>query len=266
MRKLSASALSSYLRSPKSFYWSYIKSLAPIQPSVSNFDEAKIWGSLWAEFVDRFYKEVPEKENCKQVVADWLDQTQDWVPDKKRDALTKALESLSAQYYQTFNPQDGARTPEQSEMWVENDRFVGRLDGLSADGIVHEVKTTSKCPQLSSQLWKVEHSLQVRLYCVITDAQGYCVEFAFKDSPAQLFRGPVQYVTKEEKACWEQELNALADHIYALGEDPCNYPCHTDGCCLTTRYMVSMCPWETLCTMGHNEITGIAFKTKEHRK
>lgn len=265
-RKLSASALNTFLKSPKAYYWGYIARLEPLAPSVATYDHDKLCGIIWAQFVDRFYKGVSEEQNLKVTMANWLEQTDGWVPEKAKDKLTNALSTWGATYYQTFNPEDGCRDPQKSELFVENDRFIGYLDGLSADGIVHEVKSTSRSPQLAGQLWKVQNSIQVKLYAVLTEAKGVCIEFAFKDPPFTIFRGPVLEVTDTQRKCWEKELNALADFIYSLGDSICNYPCHPDGCCLVTKGITSMCQFETLCDQGLNDITSIAFKEKQRRK
>lgn len=263
MHKLSASALNTFLKSPRQFYYQYVLRLEPLSPSISTFDHDKVFGSLWSEYIDRFYKGISEKENSELTMKLWLDKTEGWVPDKIRDVKTKAFEELMPQYYQMFSPDDGCRTAEKSELWIENDRFCGRLDGISDEGIIHEVKSTSRSPNLTEQLWKVAHSTQVKLYCVIMDAKGYCIEFGFKDKPFQVFRGPVETVTAEQKQGWEKGLNSLADYIYSLGDDINNYPCSPDGCCLTTKYMVSMCPFAALC--DGVEGAEIAFKKREHR-
>lgn len=265
INKLSASAISTYLKSPKQFYYRYVLKIEPIQPSVGNFDEAKIFGVLWAEFVDRFYKGVGEGKNTTQLFNDWTEQTDGWVPEKKRDALTKALHNLAPSYYNLFLPEDGARTPEKSELRLENDRFVGILDGLGDDGIIHEVKTTSRSPQLAEQLWKFQHSLQVRLYAVLAQAEGVIIEFAFKDSPYAIYRAEPMMIKASQREEWEKELNALADQIYSLGDDPDNYPCHTDGCCMVTKGFVSMCPYSVICDIGLTEATKLFYKPKKHR-
>lgn len=264
--KLSASALNTFLRSPKAFYWQYIARLMPVQPSVVTFDEAKTCGVLWAEFVNRFYNKIGETENRKQLLNNWYEQTEGWVPEKARDRLTEALESWSSSYYQMFSPDDGVRGEGKSELFVENDRFLGYLDGLSDEGVVHEVKSTSRSRQLSGQLWKVQNSLQVKLYCVLAQAKGIRIEFAFKDTPYQIFRGPEAPVTKDQLVAWEQELNALADRIYSLGDDPNNYPCHPDGCCLVTKGVTSMCSFQVLCEDGLNDMTKYGYKPKTRRE
>lgn len=264
--RLSASALNTFLKSPKQYYWRYKASLEPIQKSVVSFDEAKLCGIVWAEFVNRFYNGVSETENCKQTLDDWYAQTDGWVPEKARERLTKALETWGRSYYQMFHPDDGVRGKGKSELLLENDRFLGYLDGLSDDGIVHEVKSTSRSPQLVGQLWKVTNSIQVKLYCVLAKAKGVCIEFAFKDAPNQIFRGPVTYVSAEQLRAWEQELNSLADYISSLGDDPNNYPCHPDGCCLVTKGITSMCQYEALCESGLSEFTKYGFKPKERRE
>lgn len=264
--KLSASALNTFLKSPKAYYWAYIARLQPIQQSVITFDHDKLCGIIWAEFVNRFYNGISETENKKITLQDWFDKTDGWVPEKAKDRLTKALESWSSQYYQMFNPDDGVRGNGKSELFLENDRFLGYLDGLSDEGIVHEVKSTSRSPQLAGQLWKVQNSIQVKLYCVLAKANGHCIEFAFKDTPYQIFRGPTVLINDEQLAGWEKELNGLADYIYSLGDDPNNYPCHPDGCCLVTKGGTWMCQFEALCSDGLNDFTKYGFKAKEKRK
>jgi len=265
-RKISASGLGTFLRSPKSFYWRYIANLEPIQPSVITYDHDKLAGVVWAEFVDRFYQGINEATNTKQMLADWNEQTDGWVPEKAKERLTKALESWAATYYQMFNPKDGCRLPDKSELKVENDRFLGYLDGLGEGDIIHEVKSTSRSPQLAGQLWKVQNSIQVKLYAVLTKANGAVIEFAWKDTPYQIFRAPAILFTEEQRQGWEQELNALADYITSLGDDIHNYVCNPDQCCLVTKGVTSMCQYEALCDMGFNKATGIAYKTKERRK
>lgn len=264
--KLSASALNTFLKSPKAYYWQYIARLVPLQSSVATYDHDKICGILWAEFVNRFYEGAGESSNCKTLLDDWYQQTEGWVPEKAKDRLTKSLEAWSRNYYQMFNSDDGVRGKGKSELFVENDRFLGYLDGLSDDNVVHEVKSTSRSPQLAGQLWKVTNSTQVKLYCVLVKAKGIIIEFAFKDSPYAIFRGPETQVSAEQLAAWEQELNKLADYIYSLGDDPHNYPCHSDGCCLTTRGVTSMCQYEALCDMGLNSITKMGYKEKTRRE
>ena len=262
--KLSASALSLYLRSPRAYYWRYITKLDPVVQSVATFDHDKICGILWAEFVDRFYKGVGEAENTDKLFQDWQEQTQGWVPPKVSERLTTALQAWATAYYQMFNPTDGCRNG--SEKLVENDRFVGYLDGLSHDLIIHECKTTSRAPQLSEQLLRVQSSIQIKLYAVMTKANGVVIEFSFKDSPYQVFRAPMLPITQQQREHWEQELNALADSIYALGTDEHNFPCHPDGCTIISKNFVGLCPYQSLCLDGLTEVTAIAFKTKEHRK
>lgn len=264
--KLSPSALNTFLKSPKQFYWRYIAKLEPVQASVATYDHDKLAGVLWAEFVNRFYNGVEEKKNTNVLISDWLQQTEGWVPFKAQDKLTKALEAWAANYYQMFNPEDGARGKGKSELYLENDRFLGYLDGLSDDGVVHEVKSTSRSPQLMGQLWKVQNSIQVKTYCVLAKATGVVIEFAFKDSPYQLFRGPVTPISEEQRNGWEQELNALHDRIVSLGDDINNYPCHPDGCCLTTKGVTSMCSYESLCDMGLTDITKLGYKAKSRRE
>ena len=262
MRKLSASALATYLKSPKQFYWRYVAQLEPVQLQVATFDHDKIFGIEWAAFVDRFYKGVTEKQNLDTTMANWLEKTDGWVPEKARLRLTTALNTLAPQYYQLFSPDDGCRTAKLSEMRIENERFVGILDGLSDDGIVHEVKTTSRSPSLSDQLWRVQNSIQVKLYCVMVKAKGHCIEFAWKDSPNQIFRGPTVFVSEKQRETWERELNAIADKIYSLGDNPDNYPCHPDGCCLVSKGMVAMCSYTVLCEQGQSEVSDLLYRKR----
>lgn len=260
-KKLSASGLTTFLKSPKSFYWRYIAKLEPIGLSVATYDHDKLAGQLWSEFLDRFYRGSDEEANTTQVLADWDEKTSGWVPEKAKDRLTKALEHWAAGYYQMFNPEDGARYV--SELRLENDRFMGYLDGLSKDNIIHEVKSTSRSPQLDGQLWKVQRSLQVRLYAVLAKAIGIRIEFAFKDPPYALYRSQVLDVTPEQLVTWEAEFNGLADYIYSLGDDPNNYPCNPDGCCLVTKGVTSMCQFYPLCADGLTEENMITYKPRE---
>lgn len=264
MNKLSATSLSCFLKSPKQFYWRYVAQLEPIQQQVANFDHDKLFGVLWARFVDNFYKGIPEQENTKAILKEW-DEGTDWVPSKAKERLTKALESLCPTYYQQFDPEDGVRQDVSSELRLEDERFVGILDGLSADKVIHEVKSTSRSPQISEQLWKVQHSLQVKLYTVLAGAEGIRIEFAWKDAPYGIFRAPVWWIDEEQRKVWKEELDNLADTIYGLGEDYENYPCHTDGCCMTTKGFVSMCPYQLLCEQGLNEVTKTFYKPKTKR-
>jgi hypothetical protein len=272
--KLSASALSCYLESPRRFYWQYIKRLEPLMPSTSNFDHDKIAGSLWSEFVDRFYKSgkpdkdgyggITEAENIGKLIHDFREQTDGWCGPKVQERLTEAMLSWGGSYYQLFDPSDGCRNG--SEKFMENDRFLGYLDGLSHDLILHEVKSTSRSKQISEQLWKVQNSLQVKLYCVLAEATGIRIEFAWKDAPYGIYRSEVKEVTPEQRKSWEQQLNALADHIYSLGDDPDNYACHSDGCCITTKNFVSVCEYQALCDYGLNEITACGYKHRTNRR
>lgn len=263
MRKLSASALATFLKSPRLFYYRHVANLEPVMLSVATWDHDKIAGSLWSAFVDRFYKGTGERENVAKMLSDWEEQTASWVPEKVKERLTKALLAWGAAYYQQFSPSDGCRTAEGSELKIENERFVGYLDGISADGIIHEVKSTSRSPQLSEQLLKVQSSIQIKLYAVMTDATGVVIEFAWKDSPYQIFRAPALAITAQQRAHWKQELDSLADSIYALGDDEHNYVCHTD-CQIMTKNFSGSCPYQALC-LGL-EGAGIAYKTREHRK
>lgn len=262
--KLSASAISTFLKSPRAYYWRYVAKLEPAILSVVSYDHDKLAGILWSAFVQRFYDGMTEANNTSILLQAWADQTEGWVPQPARDRLTKAMEAWASAYYQTFSPTDGCRI--QSEVLVENDMFLGYLDGISADKIIHEVKSTSRSPQLAGQLWKVTNSIQVKLYAVLTQAEGVRIEFAWKDSPYGIFRGPMTTITAVQRAGWEQELTALGNLIYSLGDDINNYPCHPDGCSITGKHVTSMCSYETLCTMGVTEETQIAYKPKTHRK
>ena len=263
--KLSATSLSTFLESPKAFYWRYIKKLEPLMLSTASFDHDRIVGVLWADWVDRFYKGVPETENTKRLFAAWDSQTDGWVGKVTKDRLTDALYAWANIYCERYSPDDGVRNG--SEKFVENERFLGYLDGLNHDGtIIHEVKSTSRAKSVSEQLWKVQRSIQVKLYTVLTGAEGVLIEFAYKDKPHDIFRAPVMPVTVEDRAGWEQELNTLADYIYSLGDDEHNYVCHADSCNLITKNFTGLCEYQTLCELGCNETTRVGYKMKEHRK
>lgn len=261
--KLSASSLSCFIESPKQYYWRYIARLEPISQSVMTYDHDKLCGILWAEFVDRYYKKVEEAENTKQMLEDWDQQTDGWVPPKFKERLTLAMQAWATHYYQTFSPDDGVRNG--SEKLVENERFLGYLDGLSSDETtIHEVKSTSRAKSVSEQLQKVQLSLQVKLYAVLTGATGAVVEFAFKDPPYSIFRAPRYAFEASEVKGWEQSFNVLADYIYSLGEDKDNYLCHWDSCNLITKNFTGCCSYQSLC-LG---LPGaeICFKPKQHRE
>ena len=264
--KLSASGLATFLKSPKQYFWRYKANLEPSQPQVSTFDHDKLFGTVWTEYVDRFYKGVPEAQNAAQARDLWLGATEGWVPEKAREKLTTALGNLMPQYYQQFSPDDGVRS-QGSELFVENEKFLGYLDGLGDDNVVHEVKTTSRSPQISEQLWKIGHSIQVKLYCVLADANGYRLEIGFKDPPHAILRAPVVLVTDEQKVAWKHELDALYDTIQALGDNPDNYPCHSEGCCMTTKGMVSMCSYRELCDgQTSQEVVELLYKRRTSRE
>lgn len=261
--KLSATSLSCFLESPKAFYFRYIKRMEPLQPSVMSFDHDKICGVLWAEWVDGFYKGVPEAENTKRMLAAWDSQTDGWVGKTTKDKLTEAMKAWAGIYCERYSPKDGIRNG--SEKFVENERFLGYLDGLSADHqTIHEVKSTSRAKSTSEQLWKVQRSIQVKLYTVLTGASGVLIEFAYKDTPHDIYRAPVLPITKAERDGWEKELNSLADYIYSLGDDPNKYVCHPDSCCIISKGFTSICGYQSLC----EKVPGaeVAFKLKQSRE
>lgn len=234
--------------------------------SVQDFSHDRHFGSIWSTVVDKFYSEVPEDKNLSASVAAWLDATEGWVPNTTRDRYTEALKTLIGQYYQNFSPDDGARGKGKSELKVENDKFLGYLDGLSDDEIVHECKSTSRPKQLSEKLWQIGNSLQIKLYCVLTKAKGYRIEMAFKDAPQGIVRADVVPVTAEQLVSWEKGLNTLADHIYSLGTDPDNYICNSGGCAINTKNFSSPCSCAVLCEQGLNDMTKIGYKLREGRK
>ena len=171
-RKLSASGMSLFLKSPKAFHHRYIASLESAVESVGTFSHDRICGSLWSAFVDRFYKGMAEGENTERMLVAWQEQTQGWVPVKTQERYAEAMKTWANTYYQGFSPDDGARDPDKSEYFVENDRFIGYLDGFdSKNRYIHEIKSTSQAPQLSEQLLKVQMSLQIKLYAVLTQAK-----------------------------------------------------------------------------------------------
>ena len=235
-------------------------------PSVGTYDHDKLSGILWAEFVNRFYSGVEEKKNKTQMLQNWNDQTDGWVPAKAKERLTNALDTWGTMYYQMFRADDGVRGKGKSELFLENERFLGYLDGLSDDSVIHEVKSTSRSPSLAGQLWKVQNSLQVKLYSVLAKATGIIIEFAYKDTPYTIYRSQEIPVTKAQLLAWESELNKLADYIYSLGDKEENFLCNPDGCCLTTKNITSMCSYELLCSDGVTEGTSLGFKEKTRRE
>ena len=132
--------------------------------------------------------------------------------------------------------------------------------------MVHEVKSTSRAKSVAEQVWKFDNSIQIKLYCVLAKATGFRLEFAWKDPPFGIFRCPITEVSEAKRKGWEQELNTLADFITSLGDDPNNYPCNPNGCCIVTKGFVGMCANQSLCDMGLTEFTKIAFKEKKQRE
>ena len=249
MTKLSASAMTAFLESPKAFYWQYLHAgtgVTACQPSVAAYDHDLMFGTRWAEFVDGFYTGKDWREPFVGLQGDM----QDWVPEKLATTYLANFQALMNNYHSCFSPSDGVRTPSTSELRLESERFVARLDGLSADGIIHECKATSRAPSLDMQLWKVENSIQVKLYAVLAKAEGIRIEFAYKDAPQVVFRAPVKRITAEQRARWSSELHALADSIDScIARDPGDgsaFVCHTD-CTLVTKRYVGACKWQPLC-------------------
>jgi hypothetical protein len=252
------------MESPKAYYWRYIANLEPANQSVAAFDHDKLCGVLWAEFVDRFYRRsCTQPANLEAMLKAWEAGTEGWCPQVARDKLTKAMEAWAEIYYNTYTPTDGMRNG--SEKLVENDRFLGYLDGLSHDGLtIHEVKTTSRAKSVHEQVLKIQLSWQVKLYAVLTKATGAVVEIAFKDPPYSIYRAPRYDFTPEEVLGWEQGFNHLADYIYSLGDDPKNYVCYADSCSLITKNFTGVCEYQPLC-LG---ISGaeVGFKPRKRRE
>ena len=252
--KLSASAITAFLKSPKSFYFQYLHNgtgVSPIQPSVQDFSHDLCFGSRWAEFVHAFYQNAPA-EDFEAIRGALHADLLGWVPDKILTTYLDAFSALMANYYASFRTDDGCRTPETSELRVESDRFVGRLDGISADGIIHECKATRRAPSLDTQLWKVENSIQVKLYAVLTGAEGVRIEFAYKDSPCVVYRAPMKKITATMRQAWSRGLDCIADSVEACISmipefGPEAFPCHPDGCTIVTQRFVGSCPWRLLC-------------------
>lgn len=258
-RKLSASAIQTFLSSPRAYYFRYVLQLEPITPGASTSPDA-LCGSLFAEFTDRFYKGHLEGANTSQLMGDWHEQTQGWVPERWKAPLTNALEAWASMYYQLFSPDDGARNG--SEKRVENDRFMGYVDGLSHDKILLELKTTSRARSLQEQIWSFQRSIQVKLYCVLTEATGIRIEMVYKDQPYGIYRADVVPVTPAQRATWEKELNALYDAIMSLGDDPDNYTCHSKGCSIISKNYTSLCAYSALCEHGVTDEVLVGYQPR----
>ena len=249
MSKLSPSGIVDYLRSPKYFYWSRVynngEGLEPLEPSVTRYDHDKIFGQVWAAFVWRFYLGTFSEDNLLQAREEWYEMTRGWVPEQTQAKYTGILNNLVADYYTQFSQVAGVRTA--SEQWFENDFLRGRVDGINSAGIVHEVKTTTRSPQLAEQLWRVENSIQVKSYAVLAKAEGVQIEFAFKDAPQVTWRAPVKTITEEQRRGWHEELRLLTSQIYEYASCGNLYPCNPDGCCFVSKNFVRMCPYKPLC-------------------
>jgi hypothetical protein len=273
MNKLSPSAIVDYLRSPKLHFWKRVYNngagLEPLEPSVQRYDHDKSFGVVWAKFVEHFYLGFKLKPNLDFAMSHWRNITDGWVEDKVRQPYDLALSALVEDYYNQFSPDDGMRSGG-SEVWLESEFVRGRADGLfhgdsryDEENVlkIHEVKTTSRAPQLAEQLWKVENSIQVKTYTYLADATGVCVEFAFKDPPHTTYRAPIRPITAVERSQWRAEIEGLARHILSLGGKESDYPCNPDGCCLVTKRFVGMCPYQVLC-QGNLEVIPYLFKPR----
>jgi len=240
--------MSAFLESPKSFYWQYLHAGTGLSyaPSVARYDHDLAFGTRWAEFVDAFYttRPITQASSLEADLSGWA--------EKIKPTYLTSFVALQNNYIASFSPDDGVRTPDTSELRLESDRFVARLDGLSADGIIHECKTTSRAPSLDMQLWRVENSLQVKLYAVLAEAEGVRIEFAYKDSPNVVFRAPVKAITREQRRFWKAELESLWEAIQlCLHREPAwghaAFPCHPDGCTIVSKRFIGECPWKSMC-------------------
>ena len=262
--KLTASALSAFLRSPKSFYWAYLhqnaRGVEPL-PNMKDYAHDLVFGQLWGEFVTYFYANTGMPQDFQLM---WKTRTNGWVDAKTQEQYANVLQALMLSYLQQFSPTDGVRTPESSERRYENDRFYGFIDGISDDGILHECKTAKRAMRLDEQLWQVQNSIQIKLYVVLTQAAGVCIEFAYKDAPCSVFRTPIVHFNGEQRDKWQWELNSLADGIALMTERSLKlghmaFPCHPSGCTINTKNFTGTCKYRMLCdsdpTADHFYIT-----------
>ena len=121
--KLTASAISAFLKSPASYKWAYLaengRGLEP-PPSTQYYSHDLVFGQVWGEYVGAFYARAayyPDAHFIQRTLP-WCDRT---LQAKYCDALLGLVES----YAQQFSPDDGARTPDSSERRIENERFYG---------------------------------------------------------------------------------------------------------------------------------------------
>ena len=258
MSKLSYSAIADFLKSPAYYWWRHkyvhpehpgTRGIIPLDLSMTRFDHDRIFGQVWATFVHRFYAGVEFHVNAEQSHALWATEASGWLDGREFKRLDNALTNLMLDYNLRFSADDGVRTPDTSEMWLENDTFCARLDGLSADGIIHECKATKHAVSLTAQLDKYRYSLQAQLYAVLTDAKGIRIELAFKDEPHEVYRDQVVPYKREQVEQWRIGLNSLAQAIERVGD---TFPCHSEGCNIVSKRYASLCPYQTLC-QGHME-------------
>ena len=264
-RKLSPSAIDTFLESPRAYYYRYLHpntdgtfGLESLQKSTSNYDHDLLAGKLWAAFVDRFYRRVEMTPNSDQMLAEWMQESEGWVAPKLRGSYTDALHTLALHYYSTYNLDDNARLF--SEMTVEDEHFTGRLDGLSSERVIHEVKLTRHTSYTSEKVWLVQNSTQIKMYAFLTDATGVLVELGYKDSPYETYRAPVKYFTDEQKSQWRKEYLALAKLIWDTQE----FPCTAERCSMVTKAGARMCQWRELC-QGNQECMVFFQPRGEHR-
>ena len=254
---LSPTAISCYLKSPKLFYWQYVRNIVPKELSADRYDHDKIFGNIWSEYVDGFYKK--RADILELAVARWRVETEGWLATKERGSYEKSLLALANCYQNSYNPDDGMRS-QGSELELKTNDWHVVLDGLGDGHVIHECKATSRAQSLKEQVWKYQNSIQARMYAVVTDAAGIVIELAFKDSPHQVFRAPIREFTTEEKLRWLNEFTDLRNEIFRPERD---YVCNVEACGFTSKYRTSICPYRELCE-GSDDITN--YKQRKRRE
>lgn len=244
--KLSPSAITTFFDSPAKFYWRYLyqgRGLESLEKSEQNYDHDLVVGGAWSAFVHRFYQGMLLEENRDATLAEWMKGSEGWVSPKVRGQYTDVLSTLAEKYYTKFSPDDGVRSL-MSEQEVSNELFYGTPDGVSSEKVIHECKLTTRAKSLTAQYEiKYLHSIQIKVYAVILQATGACIELAFKDNPPEIIRMPVEPIAKETLDKWSAELAELHSAITNMKL----YPCNPAGCSIVGKYSLSLCPFKGLC-------------------
>jgi len=260
LTKLSPTAVSTYLKNRRQFFWNYIfvhpehpntVGIIPTDKSQDRYDGDLVFGDVWAKFTHRFYNRTEQTENVSLSLYEFEQGVAGWMLPKDKKRFTEALGALADYYYRTFDPQDRFA----SEVRIETEQWVGRLDGWMDGKVIHECKATSSAGSLIEQVRCLQNSVQSRLYAVMTRARGICYELAFKDTHV-VYRAPVYEFDPESVVQWDKEFSDLRLEILSRETWMCNF----DRCNYATKRAKVVCPYRELCE-GSKDFSGFVPRT-----